>query len=84
MKQLKTLPLFLCALLLVLLISGCQAPSASNEASHAASQSSKLLANGMAPNDEEASHTTYEVSKPLVKNLTLRSEERRVGKECRL
>ena len=74
MKLFKTLALCCSALLLVLSISGCQAPPDSKEASHTTHQVSKPLVKDLALNDEEASHTTYQVSKPLVKDLTLNDE----------
>ncbi len=52
MKLIKTVALCCSASLLVLSISGCQAP----------------------PESKEESHTTYQVSKPLVKDLTLNDE----------
>jgi len=58
MKLFKTLALCCSALLLVLSISGCQAISGSQAL----------------PDSKEASHTTYRVSKPLVKDLTLNDE----------
>ena len=64
MKLFKTLALCCSALLLVLSISGCHSPLDSGEAS----------ASTLALNDEKASHTTYEVSKPLIKDLTLNDE----------
>lgn len=69
-KLFKTLALYCSALLLVLSISGCQA-------SHGISLVRKPAVKALAPlNDEEAeaSHTTYEVSKPLVRDLTLNDE----------
>ena len=67
MKLFKTLALWCSALLLVLCIAGCQA----SEALH---QVRALPAKDLSTNDEEASRTTYEVSKPLVKDLTLNDE----------
>ncbi len=66
--MLKTLALCCSALILVLSISGCQAMPDSLAATH---PPAKL---GDARNDEEASQTAYEVSKPLVKDLTLNDE----------
>lgn len=60
MKLFRTLALCCSALLLVLSISSCQAPSDSKNVS----ESTK----------EEAAHTTYEVSKPLVKDMTMNDE----------
>jgi len=68
MKLFKTLALCCSALLLVLSLSGCQA-----SASHTANQAGNLHAKDVAPTDEEA-HTTYEVSKPLVKDMTMNDE----------
>src|SRR5215471_9448526 len=72
MKLFKTLALCCSALLLVLSISGCHAPLDSKKASVSPDQVRKPL--DPALNDEEASHTTYQVSKPLVKDLTLNDE----------
>ena len=58
MKLFKTLALWCSALLLVLSISGCQAISGYQAP----------------PASKEASPTTYQVSKPLVKDLTLNDE----------
>ncbi|MGD9680264.1 MAG: efflux RND transporter periplasmic adaptor subunit [Candidatus Obscuribacterales bacterium] len=65
----KTLALCCSALMLVLSISGCQVLP---DLASAAVQ--KPLVKDLALNDEEASHTTYQVSKPLVKDLTLNDE----------
>jgi membrane fusion protein (multidrug efflux system) len=111
MKLFKTLALCCGALMLVLSVSGRQAPPESKKDSHTTYQVSKPLAKDVALlkinahkaefwdtpsslvahlvalakaatgqpasvglNDKEASHTTYEVSKPLVKDLTLNDE----------
>jgi membrane fusion protein (multidrug efflux system) len=69
MKLFKTLatPALCCsAFLLVLSLSGC-------EASQAIHQVTSPPVKGPAPEEEE-SHTTYQVSKPLVKDLTLNDE----------
>src|SRR5580700_5207356 len=58
MKLFKTLALCCSALPLVLSISGCQAISGSQTP----------------PDNKETSHTTYQVSKPLVKDLRLNDE----------
>ena len=71
MKLFKTLALCCGALLLVLSISGCQAPS---EASHTPHQVNNPLATNLAKNGEESPHTRYQVSKPLVRDLTLNDE----------
>ena len=68
MKVLKTLALCCSALALVLSISGCQAMPDSLAATHPPAQL------GDARNDEEASQTAYQVSKPLVKDLILNDE----------
>jgi membrane fusion protein, multidrug efflux system len=67
MKLFKTLALCCSVLLLVLSISGCQA-------SEAIFQVKNPPVKGLAPNNEEGSHTAYEVSKPFVKDLTLNDE----------
>ena len=64
MKLFKTLALCCSALLLVLSISGCQAISGRQA----------ISGHQAPPDSKEASHTTYEVSKPLVKDLTLNDE----------
>lgn len=69
METLKTLALCCSALLLVLSISGCQAPSDGKTPA----QVNKPLAKDGASGDEEASHT-YPVSKPLIEDLTLNDE----------
>ena len=69
MKVFKTLALCCGALLLVLSIAGCQEFPASKAASH-----TTPFVKGLALNDKEASHTTYEVSKPLVKDVTMNDE----------
>ena len=69
MKLFKTLALCFSAVLLVMSISGCQASLDSKAAAHTIHQVKDL-----AQNDEEGSHTTYEVSKPLLKDLTLNDE----------
>ena len=70
MNLIKTLALCCSAFLLILSISGCQAL----QPSHATGQAKKILGKDMAPNEEEGSNTVYEVSKPLVKDLTLNDE----------
>jgi membrane fusion protein (multidrug efflux system) len=65
MKLLKNLALCCSAFILVLSVSGCQAMPDSLAATHPPAQL------GDARNGEEASQTAYEVSKPLVKDLTL-------------
>ncbi len=71
MKLFKTLSLCSSALLLLLFTSGCHESLDSEAAAHVAHQ----FKIGKDPqNAEEASHTTYEVSKPLVKDLTLNDE----------
>jgi membrane fusion protein (multidrug efflux system) len=67
MKLLKTLALCCGALLLVLSISGCQA-------SEAIQKVWSPPVEVQAVNDEAASHTAYEVSKPLVKDVTMNDE----------
>lgn len=79
MNLFRTLALCCSALFLVLSISGCQAPPDNKEAAHAAHRpNTKPFLKDEASNDEdsndEASHTTYQVSKPLVKDLTLNDE----------
>lgn len=69
MKLLKILALCCSALLLVLSISSCQAPT-----DLASAAVSKPLAKKIGLNEKEESHTTYQVSKPLVKDLTLNDE----------
>ncbi len=66
MKLFKTLALWCSSLLLVLSISGCQELPDSKAAS--------LMQNQVRKSDEKTSHTTYEVSKPLVKDLTMSDE----------
>lgn len=73
-KTVKALALCCSALLLVLSMSGCQAPPDSKDAAHKTNQVGKPLVKDLALNDEEASNTTYQVSKPLVKDLTLNDE----------
>lgn len=69
MNLFKTLALGCSALLLVMTISACQAlPDLASAAV------GNPLVNELEPNEEEASHTTYQVSKPLVKDLTLNDE----------
>ena len=70
MKLFKTLALCCSALLIGLSLSGCQAPSDGKTPTSVAKPHTKDLA----PGDEEGEHTTYEVSKPYVKNLTLNDE----------
>jgi len=70
MKLFKTLgtPALCCsAFLLVLSLSGC-------EASQAIHQVTTLTAKNLEQKNEEAPHTIYQVSKPLVKDLTLNDE----------
>lgn len=67
LKLFETLALCCSAFLLVLSLSGC-------EASQAIHQISTLPAKDLAQKNEEASHTTYQVSKPLVKDLTMNDE----------
>lgn len=73
MKLIKTLVLSCSALLLLLFISGCQSMLDSKAESHA-HHGKKPLATDLAIDEEESSHTTYEVSKPLVKDLTINDE----------
>jgi membrane fusion protein, multidrug efflux system len=63
-KLFNTLALCCGALLLVLSLSGCEPSQAVRPAA----------VTDQAPKEEDASHTTYEVSKPLVKDLTLNDE----------
>jgi membrane fusion protein (multidrug efflux system) len=70
MKLLKTLALCCSALLLVMSLSGCQAPSDGKTTSPVSTPHIKAQESS----DGEASHTTYEVSKPFVKDLTLNDE----------
>ena len=72
MKLFKTLSLCSSALLLLLFTSGCHESLDSEAAAHVAHQFK--IGKDPAQNAEEASHTTYEVSKPLVKDLTLNDE----------
>jgi membrane fusion protein (multidrug efflux system) len=72
MKLFKTLALFCSAFLLVSSISGCQTSSDSKASAHTSVKNP--LTKEQAGGEEEASHTTYEVSKPLVKDLTLNDE----------
>jgi len=71
MKLFKALALCCSAFLLVLSVSGCQELQ-----SKAASimKVRKSLLQEPELNDEESAHTTYQVSKPLVKDLTLNDE----------
>ena len=69
MKLLNTLALFCSAVLLVLSISSCQAPP---DLASAAVRNSLVKASALS--EEKESHTTYPVSKPLVKDLTLNDE----------
>ncbi|MBP6348840.1 MAG: efflux RND transporter periplasmic adaptor subunit [Candidatus Obscuribacter sp.] len=73
MKLCKSLALFCSALLLVFYISGCQALPGSKDA-HMTYQIRKPGGNGLALKDEESSQTAYEVSKPLVKDITMNDE----------
>jgi|AGTN01.2.fsa_nt_gi RND family efflux transporter, MFP subunit len=66
--MLKTLALCCSALLLVLSISGCQAPLDLANAAVGGKPVKDLALN------DEASHTTYQVTKPLVKDLSLNDE----------
>lgn len=68
----KTLTLCSSALLLVLSISGCQGSFDSKAVAHAVYQ--KPFVKDPALHDEETSHTIYQVSKPLVKDLTQNAE----------
>ncbi|MBX3073283.1 efflux RND transporter periplasmic adaptor subunit [Candidatus Obscuribacterales bacterium] len=72
MKLFKTLSLCSSALLLLLFTSGCHESLDSEAAAHVAHQFK--IGKDPTQNAEEASHTTYEVSKPLVKDLTLNDE----------
>lgn len=74
MKLFKTLALCCSALLLVLSVSGCQAPPDSKKAAQTTDQVGKSPVKDPALNGEEASDSTCEVSKPLVKDLTLNDE----------
>ena len=74
MKLFKTPALCCSALLLVLSISGCQESLDSKASAHTGSKLGNSLAEDPASNAEKASSTTYQVSKPLVKDLTLNDE----------
>ena len=74
MKQFKTLALFCAAIPLVMSLTGCHKAHNSKEDSPEASHVGKSLDKEQAPSGEEAAHTTYQVSKPLVKDLTLNDE----------
>ncbi len=74
MKPLKTLALCCGAIQLVLSLAGCHTAHNSKEELHETSHVSKALDKEQAPSGEEAAHTTYQVSKPLVKDLTLNDE----------
>src|SRR5262245_9664107 len=71
MASVKTLAICCGALLLVLSISGCQT---SFDSKAAANTPHQPLGENLSPNDDEALHTTYQVSKPLVKDMTLNDE----------
>lgn len=73
MNLLKTLALCCSALLLVLSISGCQTP-ADSKATHMIHRVGKPFTNEAPPKEEESPKTVYQVSKPLVKDLTLNDE----------
>lgn len=73
MKLVKTLALCCSALLLVLSVSGCQALSGRNEFNKTKVANPFVQEPAPAEN-EEASKTTYQVTKPLVKDLTLNDE----------
>ena len=75
LKVFRTLALCSSALLLVMSLSGCQTSSDSKDAAHAHSQVWKSpLKDAASTEEEEASNTVYQVSKPLVKDLTLNDE----------
>jgi membrane fusion protein, multidrug efflux system len=76
MKLFKTLALCCSGLVVVLSLSGCHALLDSSAASASTYPVRKALDKNLAPNanDEEASNTTYQVTKPLIKDLTLNDE----------
>lgn len=74
MKQFKTLALFCAAIPLVMSLTGCHKAHNSKEDSPEASHVGKTLDKESAPKAEEATQTSYQVSKPLVKDLTLNDE----------